>query len=785
MSFEICSTAIVLSVACVVQAGLSGDDTAARQQYLKQLRSVLPPEMPGRGRISPLDATWAGWLKRTGELPPNFDKMPSIPFLPDPLILDQGTKNIPIKTTEQWRQKRRWIAQQLKHFQTGTFPPPPDNLTAKILSETKTGAVTVRTVELRFGPARRAKITARLFIPPAKTGPLPVFMTQWNHRLWALLAVRRGYIGCIYAGSDDKDDTEQYAEIWYPKYDFSRLLRRAWGAMRVVDYLYTLDVVDKNKIAITGHSRNGKQSLLAAAFDDRITAVVSSSGGTGAENPWRYTSEPFDNETIAQITTNFPNWFHPRLRFFVGREHKLPIDQNLLMSLIAPRGLMLSSAATEHQGNPWGIEQCCRSLQKVYNFLNAEDKIAIRFRWGRHGTSARDIEDYIDFFDYCFGRSDRKPENKLFYDYSFEKWRRLSTEKIDPNNYPEKSPDDLLLNPAGGTVQTVADWQQKKAEIRKQIRRLLGDEPPGATNPGPEFSAHIAHTDSAYSGDYLARTIGRPRVGGPVRRLVIGGYDGFGDYLEGNLYYPDKVAGKKTKPGANLPVVIWLHEYAYPTGFAVNSDEIIAGLTNQGFAVFLFDQLGFGTRVAEGTNFYQRYPHWSKLGKMVADTKAAVDTLGSLDIIDANRISAAGYSLGGTVALFAAAVDERIAAAASVCGITPFRIPNKDNCGIRWYYDLHGLIPRLGFFAAAESRIPCDFQDILACIAPRPALVVAPTRDRFANIDDVRKCVASAGKIYNLLNAKDNLHLYTPDDYNRFSDEILKKALDWTTKNAK
>jgi len=785
MTFEICSTAIVLSVACVVQAGLSGDDTAVRRQYLKQLHSVLPPEMPGRGRISPLDATWAGWLEHTGELPPNFDKMPSIPFLPDPLVLDEGGQNIPIKTTEQWRQKRRWIAQQLKHFQAGTFPPAPDNIEAKILSETKTGPVTVRTVELRFGPDRRAKMTARLFIPPAKTGPLPVFLTQWNHRLWALLAVRRGYIGCIYAGADDKDDTEQYAEIWYPKYDFSRLMRRAWGAHRVVDYLYTLDVVDKQKIAITGHSRNGKQSLLAAAFDDRITAVVSSSGGTGAENPWRYTSEPFDNETIAQITTNFPNWFHPRLRFFIGREHKLPIDQNLLMSLIAPRGLMLSSAATEHQGNPWGIEQCYQSLKKVYKFLNADDKIAIRFRWGRHGTSARDIEDYIDFFDYAFGRSDRKPENKLFYDYSFEKWRRLSAEKIDPNNYPEKSTDELLLSPAGGKIKTANNWLQKRTGILAQIRRLLGDEPPGATNPGPEFSAHIAHTDSAYSGDYLARTIGRPKVGGNIRRLVIGGYYGFGDYLEGNLYYPVRVAGKTTKPGANLPVVIWLHEFSYSSGFAVNSDEIIAGLTNQGFAVFLFDQLGFGTRVAEGTSFYQRYPHWSKLGKMVADTKAAVDTLGNLDIIDANRISAAGYSLGGAVALFTAAVDERIAAAASVCGLTPLRIPNKDNCGIRWYYDLHGLIPRLGFFADSENRIPCDFQDILACIAPRPALVVAPTRDRFANIDDVRKCVASAGEVYSLLNAKNNLQFSSPEDYNRFSQQILKKLLAWTAKNAK
>jgi hypothetical protein len=46
--------------------------------------------------------------------------------------------------------------------------------------------------------------------------------------------------------------------------------------------------VDKNKSGITGNSRNGKQALLAAAFDERISAVVPSSGNTGECLPWCY-----------------------------------------------------------------------------------------------------------------------------------------------------------------------------------------------------------------------------------------------------------------------------------------------------------------------------------------------------------------------------------------------------------------------------------------------------------------------------------------------------------------
>jgi len=184
---------------------------------------------------------------------------------------------------------------------------------------------------------------------------------------------------------------------------------------------------------------------------------------------------------------------------------------------------------------------------------------------------------------------------------------------------------------------------------------------------------------------------------------------------------------------------------------------------------------------------------------MVADTKAAVDMLSNLENIDAQRIYAGGYSLGGTVALFTAALDERIQAVISVAGLTPLqtargehrrtasgehrRTTEKDDTAIRWYSHLHGLLPRLGFFAEAKQQIPCDFQEILACIAPRQILVVAPRWDRFADFRDVQHCVASATELYTLLGAAENVELSTPDDYNRFSEQTQQKVLDWVQKN--
>ncbi len=749
--------------------------TAKRKAGLELILKVLPPDLlnenspfDDRGRVSFLDRTFADWLERTGELPPDFDRMPSLPFLPNPLITNEGKQNIPVTTMQQWQEKRGWMKEQLQQYITGTFPPAPDNMKVKILDEKMDGEVLLQLVELAFGPEHQATLTVELMIPPGK-GPFPVFLTQWNHREWAQVAVRRGYIGCIYAGADAKDDTEKYSEIWAGQYDFTRLMRRAWGASRAIDYLFTLDAVDKEKIALTGHSRNGKTSLMAAAFDDRIAACIPSSGGSGAEVPWRYATQKYDVEDIALLSSARPSWLHPRLRFFIGNEHKLPVDQNSFMALIAPRGLMLSTAFTEGASNLWGIEQAYLASQKIYEFLGARNNISMRTRHGEHGVSARDMEDYIDFFDYVFNRSEHQPEIRLYTGYSFKKWVEMSGEETDPLAYP-------VIKTANIEVQSLNEWEGRKKDVLNKISWILGDEPPGVTNPGPG-SMEKAGSGEISFGTFLSRPGGTKNMG----VMPVSPYNGFGDQLFGYLYYPLNQEGKMK--GTNLPVVIYLHEYDYSKGFNSyhNVESILQSLTGLGFAVFTYDQMGFGNRIWEATRFYERYPRWSELGKMVADAKGAVDALVNLDFIDSTRIIAAGYSLGATVGLYAAATDNRIAGVVSVAGFTPMRTNTLDRGteGILNYSHLHGLQPRLGFFKGNEARIPVDFNEIIACIAPRPVLVIAPQEDKDAHPGDIKNCVEMSSKIYKLYQVPENIQLDTPYDINRFSPEMQETMYRW------
>lgn len=725
-------------------------------QYLDKLLPILRPPRDNAPPVTLKDKTWFEWQQRTGELPPDFATMPSIPFLPDPLVLHEGTDDIPVETREQWEQKRQWIKDETQHWVTGTFPEAPDHLTFDLINEhTEVSGVRVQMVQLKFGPEEKGRLTLEVLSPPGD-GPFPVFMTQWNHRGWAEIAVRRGYMGVVYAGSDNKDDTESYASL-YPDHDFTTLMRRAWGAIRAVDYLHTLPEVNKSQIAIAGHSRNGKQALMAAAFDDRFTAVIPSSGGTAGENSFRFTDDRFDNESLDEISANFPHWLHPRLRFFHGREHKLPIDQNLLMSLIAPRGLLLSSAITEGQGNPWGIEQNFHSLSNVYAFLGEEDNLAIRLRQGRHGTLARDIEAFMDFLDFVYGRGNIQPENKLFYNYTFENWKEISGEAVDPLEYP--------LYQTGQSI--------SKKSVQQQLTWLLGEEPPGAKASGP-----FSFQRPALSDDFLGDVIQRELIANG-KTLAIGPYNALRDYQFAYLHIPDSI-----DQNAKIPVVIFIHEYAYGTGFGRRSASYIQRYLKAGFAVVRMDMIGFGSRIEEGTLFYQRYPHWSKMGKMTADVKATVDAVRDFDLIDSSNIFLSGYALGGTVALLAAAQDDRIAGVAVSSAFTPLRSASEHVEGLQSYSHLHGLIPRLGFFKDHPQRLPVDFPEIIASLAPKPVFILAPELDRHADLEQLKAAMIPVQQFYEK-KASNKITVKYPAEINRFTPEHQQEMVDWMIKQVK
>jgi dienelactone hydrolase len=713
-----------------------------RQALLEETLRVLPRSQP-----------WEHWLKATRTLPPDIDALPALPHLPDPLRFANGDT----VTKEDWPRRKQELLSLFQHYVIGTLPPTPTNVFPMDIRSREEAGALIDGVLLSFGPRSAATLRMELIYPRGGRPPFPVFLTQDNHRSWALVAVSRGYIGCIYAGADSRDDTSGWTNVW-PQADWTKLTRRAWAASRCVDYLHRLPIVDTNKIALAGHSRNGKTSLIAAAIDQRINAVISSSSGAGGACSWRLFSEAQFGEGIELITRTFPDWIHPRLRFFAGREHKLPIDQNQLIACLAPRPCLISSAVNDNVESLWAIEHTFYSARRAYALLEKTNQLYLRYRAGGHETRAEDIETYLDWLDSVFRRAPFAfPDCAVFPTY--ETWQAISQARIDPMSFPAGGLEDLLVGTNGLHLTTIRDWVQKRDSVRARILWGLGEAPPFAEGGLRDYGAEKP---------YRATLLGRGSVlPGLAKKSV-----NFGNYIAGDLYYPTNAdtSGKK------VPAVVWIHPISVSNGYVPGyrrGEAPHLAMARLGLAVMAFDQIGNGSRVDEIRNFYPRYPYWSLLGKQVEDTLAAVEVLRQTPWVDAQRIFLLGYGTGGMVALHAAALDERIVGVISVAGFTPMRLDTADKGtgGLARYSHWLPLQPRLGAFIGHENRIPYDYHELLALIAPRSAVVFAPRLDTQATLADVKKCVSEAGKVYDLLGARFNLKFHELDDYSRFSPE--------------
>ena len=337
---------------------------------------------------------------------PGVDRLPVIEELPDPFAMNDGSR---VAAKADWEKRRQEIKRMILYYQYGHMPPAPGNVTAEELSSKPIadGAAIEKRILLSMGPDKKVKVNVSMIIPRGE-GPFPVILKNDSGLGRVPIVeeiVKRGYIVAEYLRTDldpDRNNVVGEAQAAYPEYDWATLAVWAWGGMRVIDYLLTLDVVEKDKIAFTGHSRGGKTALLAGALDERIALVAPNGSGCGGAGCYRIQGER--SETLAQITDpeRFSYWFHPRFRSFAGKETWLPFDQHFLKALVAPRALLSTDALGDLWANPLGTQHTFLAAQPVFDFLGVGDRNGMHFREGGHAQNEEDWRALLDFADKHF-----------------------------------------------------------------------------------------------------------------------------------------------------------------------------------------------------------------------------------------------------------------------------------------------------------------------------------------------------------------------------------------------
>ena len=160
--------------------------------------------------------------------------------------------------------------------------------------------------------------------------------------------------------------------------------------------------ITAGQVCITGHSRNGKQSLIAAAYDERITAVVGSSPGAPISSPYSFSSHNYYGE--GPDAGQAGHWWLSSIVNYTAHPERLPCDGHCVLALIAPRHAAVADGWTDHEGcDTFADEMAIAAAQPVYQLLGAESNIQNIHRPGDHHGFI-DVASYFDYFDWAFKR---------------------------------------------------------------------------------------------------------------------------------------------------------------------------------------------------------------------------------------------------------------------------------------------------------------------------------------------------------------------------------------------
>lgn len=326
---------------------------------------------------------WGSWT--------NYDLAKAERYpLPDALTLQDGG---PVRDAGTWWAKRR--PEILGYFTSeiyGVIPGRTPRVTWEVTQTVRDaldGTAVLKRITGRVDnssyPEARPTINVALYIPNRATGPVPVMVVAspgtgargpgapelviahgWGYALVDTYSIQAdsggglvvGIIGLCNQGKPRGSGQWGALAAW------------SWGLSRVIDYFETDRDVDSRRLGIEGHSRWGKEALLAAALDSRWAIVYSSCSGEGGAKLHRHDlGESVDNV----CGPSEYHWMAGNFLGYAGHWDRLPVDQHELIALIAPRPVFIGCGTQDLWADPVGEFKACVAAGPVYRLVGARD----------------------------------------------------------------------------------------------------------------------------------------------------------------------------------------------------------------------------------------------------------------------------------------------------------------------------------------------------------------------------------------------------------------------------
>ncbi|MCP4190117.1 MAG: acetylxylan esterase [Planctomycetaceae bacterium] len=366
--------------------------------------------------------------------------------LPPLLVTAEGAA---VTTAEQWKNERR--PQILSLFSSliyGRVPKPESPIkvefdVVKVDEQFMNGKATRKDVIIRFSNEKgKAEMLVLVYVPNHLKEPAPAFMkhsfNNTKSRDFDADPARPGQLKNGWPLGEFFDRGYGFVAVYqqdligHNEVSFSRGIHPlffktgqsfpkarewgvlgavAWGGMRAMDYLETDEHIDASRVAIMGHSKMGKATLWTAAQDQRFALAISAQSGCAGAALWRRKS----GETLKKMITRFPYWLCRNSWKFVGQEDDLPIDQHMMIALMAPRPVYVASGIEDTWADPRGEYASAFHGSKVYELFGKkglkseklpplgepilQSNVGYHVREGGHSVELYDWRRFMDFAD--------------------------------------------------------------------------------------------------------------------------------------------------------------------------------------------------------------------------------------------------------------------------------------------------------------------------------------------------------------------------------------------------